>query len=292
MLGTGFERGLRGRETVRVLERIAAALRSRPRLYGVARAVYRALMVVFTPIRSAFRALVRAAELAIRIITHPWFLRDLRRYRSMGGVAELADLYPMLAERTTTTGIDRHYFYQGVWAARCLRAQGPENHFDVGSSAEFVGILTAFMPVHFIDIRPLDVSIPNLTNVAGTILALPFEDRTIGSMTCLHVAEHIGLGRYGDPLDSQGTEKAAKELQRVVGTGGRLYVSVPAGRSRTQFNAHRVFGINDFVAMFSELQLVSFSILDDDGVFHEGVSTSGWDDQEFACGMFHFTRGG
>jgi hypothetical protein len=32
----------------------------------------------------------------------------------------------------------------------------------------------------------------------------------------MHVVEHIGLGRYGDPIDPDGDLKAISELKRVV----------------------------------------------------------------------------
>jgi hypothetical protein len=39
---------------------------------------------------------------------------------------------------------------------------------------------------------------------------MPFEDNTALSLSCLHVAEHIGLGQYGGPLDPLGTKKHVK----------------------------------------------------------------------------------
>ena len=47
--------------------------------------------------------------------------------------------------------------------------------------------------------------------------------------------EHIGLGRYGDPIDPQGTEKAATELQRVLAPGGDLYLSLPIEKESRVF---------------------------------------------------------
>src|SRR5207253_10606962 len=69
------------------------------------------------------------------------------------------------------------------------------------------------------------------------LLSLPFADRSVESLSCLHVAEHVGLGRYGDELDPEGTVKAARELQRVVAPAGRLYFALPVGRPRTEFRS-------------------------------------------------------
>lgn len=62
--------------------------------------------------------------------------------------------------------------------------------------------------------------------------------------------EHVGLGRYGDSLDPQGSVKAARELVRVLTPGGRLLLSTPVGRERVQFNAHRIFAPATVLSMF------------------------------------------
>ena len=37
-------------------------------------------------------------------------------------------------------------------------------------------------------------------------------DNSVDSLSCMHVIEHIGLGRYGDPINAKGDELAAGEL--------------------------------------------------------------------------------
>jgi len=88
-------------------------------------------------------------------------------------------------------------------------------------------MLTAFTNVTFIDIRPLEAKLDRLECIKGNILSMPFEDKSLRSLSCLCVAEHIGLGRYGDSLDPMGTKKAIKELSRVLAVNGNLYFSVP-----------------------------------------------------------------
>jgi FkbM family methyltransferase len=119
---------------------------------------------------------------------------------------------------------------------------------------------------------------------------MPFEDRSLESVSCLHVAEHIGLGRYGDPLDPFGTRKAATELQRVVAPGGQLLFALPVGRPRVCFNAHRVHSPNDVAAMFPELDLVEFSGVDDRANFRRHRSLDELEGAEYSCGMFRFVR--
>jgi SAM-dependent methyltransferase len=129
-----------------------------------------------------------------------------------------------------------------------------------------------------------------LLPIAGDITRLPFKDQSQASISCLHVIEHIGLGRYGDPLDPRGSERAAAELARVVEPAGRLYLSVPIGRERVCFNAHRVFSPLTIVRLFDRLELEQFSVVDDAGRLLEGVTPAQADDLEYGCGLFEFRQ--
>lgn len=225
------------------------------------------------------------------VVRYRWFVADWLRFRRSGGGAHLLNWRPLLSERTSEHGIDPHYFFQAVWAARLVAEHRPDLHYDVGSQAVYVGMLTAFVHVKFIDIRPLGVAMPNYDEERGSILRLPMGSESVESISSLHVIEHIGLGRYGDPIDPSGTAKAARELCRVLTPGGRLYLSLPIGRERVEFNAHRVHNVGQVMGMFEGLTLTRFSVVSDDGVFHADVRPSGWDNQSFACGMFYFTKG-
>jgi SAM-dependent methyltransferase len=220
------------------------------------------------------------------------FCADLRRYKQLlpDATISLADAYPQIHDRTATSAIDSHYFHQDVWAARRVAELGPEHHVDVGSRVDYVGFLTAITAITFVDIRPLEVDIEGLTSIAGSIVDMPFDDRSLSSLSCLHVAEHIGLGRYGDPLDPEGTRNAAAELQRVLAPGGQLLFSLPVGRPRTCFNAHRIHDPTDVVQMFPELEIVEFAGVDDDDRFRRRRELEELAGARYACGLFHFVR--
>lgn len=220
------------------------------------------------------------------------FRRDLRAYRSLPGAEHVGsvDLWPCLFDRTDTTPFDAHYFYQDSWAARRILRIRPTHHVDVGSRVDFVGILSAAVPIVFLDIRPLEASLPNLRTAAGSLAHLPFSDGSVPSLSCLSVLEHIGLGRYGDPLDPQGTKRACRELARVLARGGNLFVGVPVGRERVCFNAHRVHSPQTILRYFEDLTLVEFSCVVGEGIFHEGVDPYRTDLGKSACGLFWFTR--
>jgi hypothetical protein len=104
------------------------------------------------------------------------------------------------------------------------------------------------------------------------------------------VAEHIGLGRYGDPLDPLGTFKACKELQRVLASGGNLYFALPVGKPRVCFNAHRIHSPDQILEYFAELKLVEFSFVNDEGHFLQNVEPDIARDAKYGCGLFQFTK--
>jgi len=208
----------------------------------------------------------------------------------MGEKPRFTESYPCLADWTPFTPFDPHYFFQGAWLARRLRQRGPELHVDVASSVLTVGTISAQVDTIFVDYRPIRANLTGMTPVAGSIVALPFAPNSLQSLSCLHVIEHIGLGRYGDPIDPEGSLKGAWELARVLGSGGLLYLSTPVGRERVEFNAHRVFAPQSVVRMFSELELVEFSYVDDAGVYHECRELQEATNSEYACGLFLFRK--
>ena len=220
------------------------------------------------------------------------YLKDKSKYMKMEGAEpiEAKNMRVILNEKTSTTSIDYHYFYQDIWAFKKIYESKCKQHIDVGSKVDFVGFLSVFTEITFIDIRPLIVYLEKFKSIKGNILSLPYEENSVSSLSCLHVAEHIGLGRYGDILDPYGTKKAAKELTRVLAKGGNLYFSLPIGKPRICFNAHRVHSTQQILEYFSELKLIEISGINDDGVFIKNIEMGTLDSCEFGCGLFWFTK--
>jgi len=242
---------------------------------------------------SRWKQPLRKGKLLRALLEYTRYINDMHKYGKMDGAEKikLADTYPCLFDRTTKTKIDSHYFYQHLWAFKKIYSLSPKLHVDVGSSTDFVGLLSVITQVHFIDIRPLDVSnVENLKIKKGSILHLPYEDNSLESISCLHVVEHIGLGRYGDTLDPFGTKRAADELTRCLAIGGNVFLSLPVGKPRLCFNAHRIHSPKQIIEYFGGLKLNELSGTDDNKRFIENISIDILENSRYACGMFWFAK--
>lgn len=232
-----------------------------------------------------FRWLVRYIKYSVNYFTMAKFLADGRF--AYGWFMR----YPCLNDATGMTGFDAHYVYHTGWAARIVTRLNPEYHVDISSLLWFVTIASASVPIHFYDYRPADVKLPGLTCGKADLTNLPFEDNSVKSLSCLHVMEHIGLGRYGDPFDPSGDLKGISELKRVLSKDGHLLFVVPIGGiARMQFNAHRIYTFAQIKEYFAGLELREFAMITDGGDFIENASEEDVRGQKYACGCFLFQK--
>lgn len=166
-------------------------------------------------------------------------------------------------EATAKTNINRDYTYHMAWATRVLNKTKPARHVDISSSTNFVSIASAIAPIDFYDFRPAEIELDNLNCLAADITRLPFDDNSISSISSLSVLEHIGLGRYGDPIDGDGDLKGINELKRVTAVGGNLLVNVTLCNSpKVIYNAHRLYNPKQFIGYFTDtFELVEFAMV-------------------------------
>lgn len=241
---------------------------------------------------------IAAYMLLRKVRALPYFAADFINFRQKAAQGRrfpmrIADLKPCLIDRTATTGFEPHYTYHPPWAARIVAENKPAKHIDISSILSFSTMLSAFIPVEFYDFRPAEIKFSGLQCKKGDLMALPFPDNSVESISCMHTVEHIGLGRYGDPVDPEGDIKAINELKRVVRPGGTLIFVTPVGTPRIEFNAHRVYSYEQVIGMFAGMELKEFSLVPDDykkyglikNVDHKMVS-----DQSYACGCFWFIK--
>ncbi|MBD3244166.1 MAG: DUF268 domain-containing protein [Chitinivibrionales bacterium] len=207
---------------------------------------------------------------------------------------------PVVFDRADTCGKSSgHYFHQDLLVARRIFAAKPKVHVDIGSRMDgFVAHVASYRELYVLDIRAIESHVPNVTFKQCDILGeIPTELVNFSdSVSCLHALEHFGLGRYGDPLQYDGHLRGFANLGRILQPGGALYLSVPIGPQRIEFNAHRVFSVRYLLSLLSDQYTVErFSYVDDRGDMHEDVALS--DEAvdssfgcRYGCGIFELRK--
>ena len=186
------------------------------------------------------------------------------------------------------------YLLHTAWAARKVAKIRPACHTDFSSSLDFNALVSAFVPIRFYDYRPADAGLSGLETGFADLTALPFADGALPSVSCMHVVEHVGLGRYGDAMDADGDLKAMAELARVTAPGGNLLFVVPVGAPRVQFNAHRIYAYGQVLDAFPGFTLREFALIPDgpdDTRLVVGAPAEMVDRQRYGCGCFWFEKG-
>jgi len=233
-----------------------------------------------------------------RLMALSWFISDyFKLKRSLKSdnrfSLSLSNLKPILIDKTNTTQFEPHYVYHPAWAARIVARTNPEKHIDISSMLQFSTIVSAFVPVEFYDYRPAHLKLSGYKSEHGDLTNLHFATNSVKSLSCMHTLEHIGLGRYGDPIDPQGDMKAASELARVLAPGGSFIFVTPVGKPKIEFNAHRIYSYEQVLDLFPTLKIIEFSLVPDDfreKGFIENADPSLVKDQDWGCGCFHFSK--
>jgi len=221
------------------------------------------------------------------------FSKDLRKFRTLQTQSvspmRFGKLYPCIDDYGAQSGTAAgHYFHQDLLVAQRILKANPARHVDVASRIDgFVAHVAVFREVEVFDIRPLTTTAKNIVFRHCDFMAdiEPQYFDYCDSLSCLHALEHFGLGRYGDRLDPEGHSKGLNNLHRILRSDGILYLAVPIGPHRIEFNAHRVFGVPELVHMVSERFVIRrFSFVDDAGELHNDVPLADGDSKyHFGC---------
>lgn len=241
-------------------------------------------------VQTAKKVLIRYPKTVGRFVQYVGQFNKIKKDTGNRFPVRMKDAYPCLQDALKFTPFDQHYIYHPAWAARKLAQIKPAEHIDISSILNFSSIVSAFVPVRFYDYRPAKLNLQNFASDFADLLNLPFADNSVESLSCMHTVEHIGLGRYGDPLDADGDLKAIAELKRVVKAGGHLLFVTPVGEPVIQFNAHRVYSFEQITTYFSPLRLVEFSLVPDAGGLIENADPKLVAEQTYGCGCFWFTK--
>lgn len=203
---------------------------------------------------------------------------------------------PVVEDKFASAGTIGSYFWQDLWAARLINCNQPKLHYDIGSRVDgFIAhILAMNIPVKMIDIRPFPGEVEGLEVILDDATELmQFENDSIESLSALCSLEHFGLGRYGDPIDPEACFKCFLNIQKKIKSGGHLYISVPIGKERIEFNAHRIFYAHTIIQCFDKMKLEEFSCTVNGRIERETNLEKYDNDTHYRgdrFGLFHFIK--
>ncbi|MCM1261850.1 MAG: DUF268 domain-containing protein [Butyrivibrio sp.] len=234
------------------------------------------------------------------IVDNVFFKKDIEEYRKTNKRSnfDIQDKYmwPIMADKYAYAGTIGNYFLQDLWAARLICKLGVKKHFDIGSRLDgFIAhLLAADIDVTMIDVREFPGEVEGLHTIVDDATSLhQIPNESIESMSALCSLEHFGLGRYGDSIDPEACFKCFDNIQKKLKMGGKLYISLPIGKERVEFNAHRVFYASTVKECFSDLKLEEFSCTAE-GKIEYNVDIHKYDNDphngEYRYGLFLFTK--
>lgn len=226
--------------------------------------------------------------------------RKIKKQRPVGDSFKFGRLCLCLGDRFADSGqANGQYFHQDLLVASRIFANKPKQHIDVGSRIDgFVAHVASYRQLIVVDIRPLSSQIRNIVFLQVDLMReLPAQlVASCDSLSCLHALEHFGLGRYGDPVRWDGYRIGLDNLLTMLKPGGKFYLSIPIGRQRIEFNAHRVFAVAFLLEMFlGRLRIDDFSYVDDRGDFYESIVLDAATVEtncgcSCGCGIFELTK--
>jgi hypothetical protein len=90
--------------------------------------------------------------------------------------------------------------------------------------------------------------------------------------------------------------KGLENLGQMLQPAGILYLAVPIGDEKIEFNAHRVFNVTTVLDLvMKDFELEGFSYVGDDGSFHENVDLAEQTTYRnfgchYGCGIFELKK--
>jgi hypothetical protein len=226
---------------------------------------------------------------------HWEFRRQAKRYGNECGPLELR---PYFGDRFDGSGSAcGHYFHQDLLVARKIFENRPRRHVDIGSRVDgFVAHVASFREIEVFDVRPQRSS---ARNIQFRQADLSQEGWSLvdycDSISSLHAIEHIGLGRYGDPVQYRGHIGALNNIWKALQPRGKFYFSVPMGRQRVEYDGQRVFPLEYLLSLLDKYVVDSFSYVADDGELYENARLDRASIEanfgcEYGCAIFELTK--
>jgi SAM-dependent methyltransferase len=148
--------------------------------------------------------------------------------------------------------------------ARCIIRSDVKKEIlvDMGGGNSYSTVVP--MLLQQVGMRILSIDVVNHNTVSkygvryvqGDCMNTNLPDETADIVAIISTLEHVGLGRWGDPLDVNGDLRAMEEARRILKPGGHVILTVPYGFPTVVFNLHRIYDSGRFQRLSHGFEVV------------------------------------
>jgi SAM-dependent methyltransferase len=171
-------------------------------------------------------------------------------------------------------GVDHLRKFEYSFLARCLTRPDVKTnvanvYVDMGGGNSYSTVVPILLRLPSAQILSVDVvnhttqSKYGVRYVRGDCMNTYLSDESADVVTLISTLEHIGLGRWGDPLDVNGDIKTMREAWRILKLGGHVVLTIPYGYPTVVYNLHRIYdaGRLSLITQGFEIVLEEYSLM-------------------------------